>query len=128
MKLNRIAIIASALFLFANSSFAVQQGFCGTGKVTKLYAGGWDTNNIIFKMDYSVTSFTPGFKLFSDADQLMRVAPIGTNGNATNNQSRQDRIFSLLQASLLTGQNIVTFTHVGDCENITEVQLTTSAD
>lgn len=125
MKHKHITIIASAL-LFASSSFASVQGNCGIGKVTKLYAGGWDTNSIIFVIDFSIKtrdSYLPS----SMSEPYMRIAPI-TGANPSNNESRQNRIFALLQASLLSGRNVALWTHLGNCDKITEVRLTDGND
>lgn len=114
MKSKRITVIASALLLFVNSSFA---GLCGIGVVSDLYAGGWDTNDIIFKLN-DPTNKIKSTTMF-DGDK-MRVVPIG-QGNSSNTENRQDRIFSLLLSSLLTGQEVRAFTHLNSCSSITEV-------
>ena len=110
MKSTIKALLAATLILGATWA----QANCGEGKVTELIVGTWNRDNILFKLDNSVTAGTHGGK------------PWGVYGliePGTMSAARYDQLLGLLQTALVSGKNVVADSIQSNCSNVSSIAL-----
>lgn len=94
---------------------------CGEGKITKIYAGGWNSQDILLIVDNSVSGpdATVASTLFNG---MLRIS------KASLRETERETQFANLHAAALSafhaGTTVRAFTHWGQCHSVTELMLT----
>ena len=94
---------------------------CGEGKIKKIYAGGWNSHDILLILDNSVSGpdATVAGTFFNG---MLRIS------KASLLETEREIQFAHLHAAALSafhaGTTVRAFTHWGQCHSVTELQLT----
>ena len=88
-------------------------GSCGEGKIIKLLEGGWNTNNYMIKIDYSISNSThPGTEFNSFIVYKSSLDDQRLNG-----------IKSMALAAFMSDKIVKLYSHNNDCSSATELHL-----
>ncbi len=115
LKETKTALLLSMAILSATAFSYVQAGTCGMGVITELKEGGWNTDDLMIKIDYRVTASAhngtewQGFVRFK-ANEL--------------SVERMKSIRAMAYLALATSPRLVWIgTHNSDCSRATEISL-----
>jgi hypothetical protein len=110
----KISYIISILFVLLFTSTNVMALECGVGKITKLYGGGWDSDDLVLILDNSVTAPESGAGLYEGKYVRYPAASI---------PGRIDFVRSIALAAYMSGKNVRTVSHTSDCAHASEIVL-----
>ena len=102
-----------SLFALVLLNNAASAGSCGEGKIIRVLEGGWNTDDYMIKIDYSVANS----------------AHAGTEFNgyivykSTLNTQRLNGIRSVALAAYMAGKNVKAYSHANDCSEATEISV-----
>ena len=104
-------LIISLLMMISPGVFA---GQCGGGKILELKEGGWDSDDLMIKLDYSE------FRNSHAGSEFMGYLRFRTT---TLTETRLTAIRRLALTALVSGKTVHSFSHKGDCSNATELTI-----
>lgn len=89
---------------------------CGEGKITRMYAGGWNSHDIILILDNSVSGpdATVAGTFFHG---MLRIS------KASLPETQFAHLHTAALSAFHAGTNVRAFSHVGQCHGVTELQL-----
>ena len=103
--------LAILLITFSCNSFAN----CGAGKITNIQVGGWNSDDIVIKLDNSKHANTlPNNVMYSGSKIRFKKSQIG--------EFRLSNILSSVLAAYHSNKPIYVNSHMNDCGNATEVK------
>ncbi len=107
-----LSICLSTLILFNTSALAAG---CGSGTITHVKEGGWNSNDLMIKIDYSITPSNHDNTLFNGWIRFRN----------TLNGERFKAIRSLAYLAFSSGQSVAVFSHAtsAQCANATELTI-----
>lgn len=107
---KRIFLILVCFFIFS-PAYALS---CGEGKIIAVDVGGWNTDDLYIRLDYSVSpSSLPGTE-FSGLIVYRK---------ANLDPTRFSGIRAIALAAYIAGRTVRPYTHSGRCDNATELTL-----
>ena len=103
--------LVAFLLIFSSNCLAN----CGAGKITHLWIGGWNSDDIVIQLDNSIQANTlPDNVMFSGNKVRFKKSQVG--------EFRLANILSAILAAYHTEKPIYTHSHTNDCGNATEVK------
>jgi hypothetical protein len=103
-------ILLSALIMLSNSVFS---GPCGTGKVTSVMEGGWNTDDFMIRIDYSGENSTHSGTEFNGLIVY----------RSSLNPKRLNGIKSIALSALISGRRVRTYSHTNNCSEASEIEI-----
>ena len=104
-------LIISLLMLISPGVFA---GQCGGGKILELKEGGWNSDDLMIKLDYSEFKNNHAGSEFRGYVRFR--ATILT-------ETRLTAIRRVALTALVSGKTVLTYSHTGDCSNATDLTI-----
>ena len=101
-------IIAFFIF-FSSAVFATET--CGKGKIVSLYGGGWNSDDLIIKIEGDRNSSVP----YHDQGTI--------RFSASELSGRIDFLRSIALSSFIAGRSVVAKSHNDDCRQATEIAM-----
>ena len=109
-----IILSSVAVSLFSTSAYAAR---CGGGKITEIKEGGWNSDDLLLKVDYSdFSNQHPG----STYGGYIRYSA------ETLSPQRLDAIRRLALTAMVSGKTVLTYSHNNVCSDATELTIYTS--
>lgn len=108
-KFLTATLLASSVFAFSSA----HAGSCGSGVITQVKEGGWNSDHLMIKVDYSVTQSAHSGSEFQGFIRF----------KSDLSADRLKNIRALASLALLSGRVVSVFSHSGSCDAATELTV-----